>query len=318
MARHTSPPLLSIGMPVYNGSNFIEKAIESILCQSFTDFELIISDNASIDETSEICRKFAEKDHRVRYLNNSENIGAAANFNRVFHLEKSKYFKWAAHDDELGPGYLEKCVNILEKNNDRVLCHSQVNVINETGAVIRHDLIDTCPLDSGSASERFNALIRTDLDIYEVFGVIRRDVLERTPLIGSYIASDRSLRAELGLHGKFSFLPEPLFLCRDHPERSICAMPAHHMRGQWFDPKRKGKFVFPHWRILSEYFKCIDRVKELTAREKFDCQAAVLKWLGIHQNWARLLADPLLVFFPGMENALIRFGKSLAGRRSRG
>lgn len=309
-------PLLSIGMPVYNGANFIEKAIESILCQSFTDFEFIICDNASIDETSEICRRFAERDPRIRCLRNVENIGAAANFNRVFHAGKSKYFKWAAHDDELEPEYLQKCIDILERESDIVLCHSQVNVINETGTVIRHDPINTFPLASESAAERFKALILTDLDIYEVFGVIRRDILKKTPLIGSYIASDRPLRAELGLHGKFAFLAEPLFLCRDHPERSICAMPAHHMRGQWFDPKHKGRFVFPHWRILSEYFKCIGRVNKLTAQEKFDCRAALLQWLGIHQNWARLLADPLLVFFPGMENGLIRFGKYLAGRRS--
>lgn len=316
MSSHHSSPLLSIGMPVYNGANFIGKAIESILCQSYADFELIICDNASSDETPEICLEYAERDRRIRYLSNDENIGAAANFNRVFHAGKSKYFKWAAHDDELGPEYLRKCVDILEASKDIVLCHSQVNVISETGSVIRHNPIDTCPLESESASERFNALILTDLDIYEVFGVIRRKSLEKTPLIGSYIASDRSLRAQLGLQGKFAILPDSLFLCRDHPERSICAMPAHHMRGQWFDPKLKGRFVFPHWRILSEYFKCIARVTELSAREKFDCQVAVLKWLGVHQNWARLLADPLLIFFPGLENTLIRFGKYLADKGS--
>ncbi|MBU1137358.1 MAG: glycosyltransferase [Proteobacteria bacterium] len=314
MSLYDASPLLTIGMPVYNGANFIDNAIESILCQSFTDFELIICDNASSDGTPAICRKFTERDNRVQYLSNQENIGAAANFNRVFHAGKGKYFKWAAHDDELGPEYLKKCVELLEKNNDTVLCHSQVNVINETGKVIRHDSINPYPLASDSAPERFNALIRTDLDIYEVFGVIRRNVLEKTPLIGSYIASDRPLRAELGLHGKFAFLAEPLFLCRDHPQRSICAMPAHHMRGQWFDPKLKGRFVFPHWRILAEYFKCIGRIKELTVQEKFSCQTAVLKWLGIHQNWARLLADPVLVFFPGMESVLIRFGKHMAHR----
>ena len=314
MDFYHAPPLLTIGMPVYNGANFIADAIESILSQSFTDFELIISDNASIDETPEICRKFAKRDKRIRYFRNSENIGAAANFNRIFHLGESKYFKWAAHDDELGPDYLKKCIDILESSNEIVLCHSQVDVIDGVGTLIRRDLIDACPLASDNVVKRFKALLCTDLDIYEVFGVIRRDVLEQTPLIGGYIASDRSLRTELGLHGKFAILAEPLFLCRDHPARSICAMPAHHMRGQWFDPKLKGSLVFPHWRILSEYFKCIGRVDKLTTQEKFACWITALRWLTIHQNWARLLADPLLVLVPGMERFLIRMGSYLAGR----
>ncbi len=305
-------------MPVYNGANFIEKAIKSILCQSFTDFELIICDNSSTDNTAEICKKVIQRDKRVRYFRNGKNIGAAPNFNKVFHIGTGKYFKWAAHDDELAPEYLGKCIELLENNQDFILCHSQVNIINERGAVIRHDHIASSPLASDSASERFNALIRTDLDIYEVFGVIRREILQKTRLIGSYIASDRSLRAELGLHGKFAILAESLFLCRHHPERSICAMPAHHMRGQWFDPKCKDRFVFPHWRILSEYFKCIYRIEQLPIREKFTCQTAVLKWLGVHQNWARLFADPILIFFPGLGNAFIRLGEYLTEREKKG
>ncbi len=306
------PPILTIGMPVYNGENFIVKAIESILCQSFTTFEFIICDNASTDATAAICRDFADREPRIRYLRNSQNIGAAANFNKVFQEGKGKYFKWAAHDDELAPDYLEKCVAVLEQDNDTVLCHSQVNVIDESGKTIHHDPIDPFFFHSDSASQRFNALIRTDLDDYEIFGVIRRDVLQKTPLIGGYIASDRILRAELGLHGKFTILPDPLFLCRDHPERSIRAMPTHRTRGQWFSPNVKGRFVFPHWRIFSEYFTCISRVENLSVREKFNCQIALFKWLGVHQNLARLLADPILVLFPAMESFLIRCGNSLA------
>jgi glycosyltransferase involved in cell wall biosynthesis len=313
MHRHHSIPLLTVGMPVYNGANFISQAIASILSQSFTDFELIICDNASTDETAEICEGFAGKDKRIRYIRSSENIGASANFNKVFYEGKGKYFKWMAHDDELDSGYLEQCINVLEKRNDTVLCNSQVNVIDGAGAIIRHDFIDPLTLSSDIASQRFNALLRTDLDNYEIFGVIRRDVLEKTPLIGGYIASDRTLRAEIGLHGKFNILPDPLFLCRDHPARSIRAMPTHHTRGEWFNPQLKGRFIFPHWRIITEYFKCIGRVGHLSSHEKNECRMAVLKWLGVHQNWARLVADLFLVLFPGMENFFIRCGKVLAG-----
>ncbi|HKJ45099.1 MAG TPA: glycosyltransferase family 2 protein, partial [Balneolales bacterium] len=113
-----SRPRVSIGMPVYNGENYIERAISSILAQTYKDFELIISDNASTDKTQEICKMFVGRDNRVRYHRNSKNIGAARNYNIVFRLSRGKYFKWAAHDDELAPAFLEDAVNVLEKNKD--------------------------------------------------------------------------------------------------------------------------------------------------------------------------------------------------------
>ena len=304
-------PLLTIGMPVYNGENFIGRALDSILCQSFTEFELIICDNASTDGTAGICKDIVARDNRVRYIRNTDNIGAVANFNKVFHEGRGKYFKWAAHDDELAPGYLTQCINALENDDDAVLCHSQVNVIDERGDVIGNGSIDPLALQSENPSHRFCSLVHNDLDDYEVFGVIRRAVLEKTPLFGGFIASDRILRAEIGLHGRFAILPDRLFLCRDHPERSIRAMPTHHGRGKWFTPDIRGRFIFPHWRIFSEYYKCIDRISHLSARERRDCRKVVFKWLGVHQNWARLAADLVLVPFPQLEVFLIRCGNSL-------
>ena len=95
---HRDVPLVSIGMPVFNGEDYVEAALDSILTQTFTNFELIISDNASTDRTEEICNDFADSDDRIRYYRQEKNLGAAANFNRVFELSSGKYFKWAAHD----------------------------------------------------------------------------------------------------------------------------------------------------------------------------------------------------------------------------
>lgn len=315
----TSPPAppLSIGMPVCNGENFLAAAIDSILSQTYPDFELIICDNASTDDTPHICRDYCARDSRVQFLSNRENIGAAANFRRVFHAARGMFFKWAAHDDLLAPRYLEKCLKVLEQELDVVLCHSQVAVIDEQGWTVRHDVPDTHALDSDQPAKRFHTLIRSDLDNYEIFGIMRRQMLSRTPLIAGYIASDRVLRAEIGLRGKYRILPEPLFLCRDHPNRSIRLMPAHHGRGQWFDPRLGGRIVFPHWRILAEYYKCIGRVEALSSSERFQCRLSVLQWLTVHQNWARLLADPVLVLLPGTEQLLIRCGRLLAGQAAK-
>ena len=96
-------PKISIGMPVYNGENYLAQALRAILSQTFTDFELIISDNASTDATQRICETFAAEDSRVRYFRNSRNIGIEPNFNAAFEPARGKYFMWTAHDDLLEP-----------------------------------------------------------------------------------------------------------------------------------------------------------------------------------------------------------------------
>jgi len=303
--------MLSIGLPVYDGENFLADAIDSVLSQTFSDFELIIADNGSTDSSPEICRDYAARDSRIQFYQNLTNTGAAANFRRVFHLSRGKYFKWAAHDDLLAPEYLMQCITLLENRSDIILCHSQVCVIDKDGKVIRCEKSENMGLDSPDPVKRFSSLVLNDLDNYEVFGVIRREILQQTPLIQGFIASDRSLRAELGLRGKISIIKQPLFLCRDHPQRSIRLMPAHHLRGQWFDPNIKGRFLFPHWRILYEYYKCLGRVR-LSQSEKLKCVISILKWVSVHMNWARLIADPILVLLPALENNLLRIGRLMS------
>lgn len=97
--NHKSTPKVSIGMPVYNGEKYIREALDSLLAQTFTDFELIISDNASIDTTSVICQEYARKDSRICYIRQSQNKGAVANFKFVLDEAVGEYFMWAAHDD---------------------------------------------------------------------------------------------------------------------------------------------------------------------------------------------------------------------------
>src|ERR1700761_38911 len=105
-----SKPLLSIGLFVYNGERYIREAIDSFLSQTFTDFELIISDNASTDATEQICLDYAAKDSRVRYSRNPRNMGAGWNVRRVAELATGKYFRWAACDDRCEPDLLRTCV----------------------------------------------------------------------------------------------------------------------------------------------------------------------------------------------------------------
>ena len=98
----SKPPRISIGMPVYNGEQFLAGALDSVLTQDFEDFELIISDNASEDGTQKICLDYAARDRRIRYYRNEMNIGGSRNHSRVFELSAAEYFKWAHYDDWLG------------------------------------------------------------------------------------------------------------------------------------------------------------------------------------------------------------------------
>ncbi|WNC85999.1 glycosyltransferase family 2 protein [Thermosynechococcus sp. QKsg1] len=107
-------PKVSIGMPVYNGAKFIREALDSLLAQTFTDFELIISDNASTDETEAICREYAAKDKRIRYVRQAQNLGAMANFKYVLDEARGEYFMWAAHDDLWESDYLMNATSILK------------------------------------------------------------------------------------------------------------------------------------------------------------------------------------------------------------
>jgi len=112
---------VTIGLPVFNGEAFLRRAVDSILAQTYADFELLISDNCSTDGTAGICQSHLLAHQRVRYLRQPENIGAAKNYNKLVALSSSKYFKWAAHDDVMAPRFLEECLRALEQDPGVVL-----------------------------------------------------------------------------------------------------------------------------------------------------------------------------------------------------
>ena len=124
---------LTIGLPVYNGERYLPQTLSCVLAQTFGDFELIVCDNASGDNTKEICLDFASHDSRLRYVHNERNLGAIPNFNRAVELGSAPFFKWTAHDDLYSPSYLAECMAILERSPDVVLAHSATAFIGEDG-----------------------------------------------------------------------------------------------------------------------------------------------------------------------------------------
>jgi glycosyltransferase involved in cell wall biosynthesis len=292
-------PRVSIGLPVYNGENFLAAAIESILAQTFTDFELIVCDDGSTDRTGVICRPYAARDRRIRYHRNERNLGAAPNFNRCFELARGEYFRWAAHDDLLAPDLLERCVAALEADPDAVLCHSLVRVIDEEGRTVTEF---GSPLQPGvgapRASERFAAAALTHHLATEVFAVMRRDVLATTRLYGGYPRTDTALIAELALCGRFIELPAPLFLNRDHPDRYMRALAAD-VGGSlaWYDTAMANRRALPSWRLYRELFRMVGRhVAE--PGERLRCYGHLLRWPWVNWNLVRLMVDLVCLVEP--------------------
>lgn len=244
-------PKVSIGLPVYNGANFLEEALNSLIAQTYTDFEIIISDNASTDVTQEICRAFAARDQRIKYHRSEINRGAAWNFNNTFNLSQGKYFKWAAHDDIHHLEFLSKCVDFLDRNESVVLCFSRIVFIDEYNNELKEYKY---PIDLHNISQRrlFMHFVCAGHINTEIFGLIRSDILRKTRLIDSFVGSDFVLLGELALYGSFYQIPEILFTHREHSGRSTKATRGPEEYTQWFDSSRKIKFAMPYWKRVYE------------------------------------------------------------------
>lgn len=273
----TTVPRVTIGLPIYNGQNYLAQTMDSILAQTYRDFEIIISDNASTDQTESICREYAARDERVHYYRNETNIGASANYNRVFELGQGAYFKWAAHDDLLAPTYLERCVEVLDRYPDVVLAYTQAKAIDDKGNIVKiypgkHHFASPMP------RERFYEFVLDPHPVVAVFGLMRRDVLGRTRLIGKYAGSDRPLLSELSLLGKFYEVPEHLFFYRFHEEQSWGGNKSAQAQQAWYDPRRAGKITFPQWRLLREHVRSIER-SPVGLKDRASCYLYMGYWM---------------------------------------
>lgn len=275
---------VSIGLPVYNGEAYLEKSIQSLLAQTRDDVELILSDNHSSDRTPEICEFFAKADRRVRYVRNPRNLGAAENYNRVFRESSGRFFKWAAHDDLCAPEFLARCVAVLEADPTVVLCYPRTAFIDGQGRAMGvYEEADDFTNDRPSARLETWLFGRSGPWCNAVFGVVRSDVLRRTPLIGKYISSDVILLGELLMRGRVVQVPDVLFYRRDHEGRSVRANPGEDARAAWFEPASAGKTHMPMWRWLRGYASAVRRVP-MSVSEKRRCGTLVARWALMYRG----------------------------------
>ena len=266
-------PTVSIGLPVYNAAQYLDETIGSILRQSYTDFELIISDNASTDRTFPICRSYAQRDGRIRLFQNDINKGAAYNYNKVLELARGRFFLWHAMDDLIEPEFLAVCVDLLNTNPSASVAYTGARVIDSNGVEIQ---VPCRPVffDSMDVVQRFSsALDPIPYNDCAIFGMMRREILRRTHGMGAYLAADRCFTAELLLHGFFVKSPRVLFSRRKH---------AHNVDTSekflaWWSPKLVGQITLPQWRVLFENTSTVKR-SDLPWYLKFKLYGTLASW----------------------------------------
>lgn len=264
---------LTIGLPVYNGSRFLGEAIGSILEQTFGDFELVVSDNASTDGTEAIVREFAARDRRVRYHRNPQNVGLTRNFNQVFSMATGKHFKWATADDALRPDFLRRCVEVLEADESVVLACTRARFVDAEGA--RQNVEDRgWDLMMDAPEARLRYVIDAGHWVNSILGVIRSDALRRTRLLPDYPGGDYRLLAELSLIGKFRELPEALYVRRLHPAASSQIAKDRKMIAEYI-AGTGGPLRLPAWSRTLDNFKIVWR-SDLAATRKIALCGSVL------------------------------------------
>ena len=292
----THNDLVTVGLAVFNGENYVAEAIESVLGQTYENFELLISDNASTDTTAEICQQYAAQDSRVRYHQNERNLGANPNFNSLVEPASGAFFKWMAHDDLIAPDYLEKCVTALQTNRDAVVCHTAVKVINERGELICINENKLQGTTSSRVSDRLGAMILEDPYCQSIFSLFRTDVLRRTRLFHVTHNGDRLLMVELAMQGPFGHIDEPLFMNRLHHERYTAKSPFTH-GAAWFDTSQVKKRGFPLWRSYVEYFRLVKQNVDHST-ERWRCYGQLVGWWFTNFNAIRMLVELLAFIDP--------------------
>jgi glycosyltransferase involved in cell wall biosynthesis len=252
-----APPRVSIGMPAYNAVRHIEAAIESVLQQTFTDFELIIQDNASTDETVAICQSIADKDPRVRVIRNPINFGVNPNYRLVAQNSRGEYFKWHSANDLIDQDFISRCVELLDTRRDVVLTFGRTILFQadkEAGAPYE-DNLNIQDEDPVSRFRRSIAELRLNNPIN---GLMRRAVLMRTSVHADFHSSDNVVLSELALAGKLVLLPETRFYRRMDMHSATRMQSTAMVRRAHYPTDRLGSF-FQSWQLQSGYFRAVTR-----------------------------------------------------------
>ena len=234
-------PLVSIGLPVFNGAKSLAVAIEGILAQTYENFELVISDNCSTDNTTQICQRYAAKDKRIKYFRQPTNFGAARNFQFVLERAHGTYFLWNAGDDVRSPNYIAVNVEFLEDHPDYCASFSQAR---DEGETFDPNWMGDRPLSQDSYEKKILTYFKGWHRNAIYYSVYRREAMIKNPMLYSseFLGQDWAVVMHVAKLGKFARLTKGEFVVG----KGGISAGVRHIREM---RKRRVEWFFPHWEL---------------------------------------------------------------------
>jgi glycosyltransferase involved in cell wall biosynthesis len=236
-------PRVVIGVPLYNGGGHLVEALESLVSQTYTDFELVIVDDCSTDSTHELVATYAANDARIHLSRNDTRLGLVGNWRRTFELARElrpdlDYFAWGSDHDLWHPRWLESLVPELDSHPETVLAYPRMGTVSESGEPLRRraPALDTSGVDE--PRQRADLIWQRGGFGYRIYGLFRARALERCGVLRYVYMPDRLLLMELALHGEYREVPELLWYRRRTGNASV-----ERQRAAFF-PNRKPPLRF--------------------------------------------------------------------------
>lgn len=257
--EHT--PKVCIGMFAHNEEKYIRPTLDRLMGQDFTDFELIISDDDSTDATETICREYAARDKRIRYIRQNPRLGIVGNANFVFRQCRSPYFMWAAGHDLHATTFISKLLPLLEADPKVVCAYPLVPVVDVDGAKFPDQ--DQCRLDTRwlNVAARVNLVLWGLRGSEPIYGLFRSDAIRKTSLYRPLICGDNLVLFELTLVGAITFVPEELYFLKSTKALTHLRDKLENYRRTMYGGKGRGFFGMRlnFWRLLFAHIGAILR-----------------------------------------------------------
>jgi glycosyltransferase involved in cell wall biosynthesis len=292
---------VTIGVPVYNGQKYIRFTLDSLIAQTMSDIEIIVTDNCSTDNTPQIVAEYAARDPRVKYVRNSTNVGPARNYNKSLDLARSPYFKWNPADDVCAPDFIEKCVKVLDEDPSVVLVYPRTCVIDTVGNVVDKYSYEI-EFDLPRPAQRLGRMMKVNHKLHgahELYGVMRTAALQSSGGFRCHVRGDSVLLARMAMLGRLRRIEEYLFFNRDHTDRSSKYLSRKLVRkgsrlskyigcgplpsAEWWDPTLRGKIVFPEWRVWREYLRAIQETP-MPFSQRLACYGSMFNYSSRHSG----------------------------------
>lgn len=279
-------PVVTVGIPVWNGADYLPAALASVRAQAHLSLEIIIADNGSTDDTENICRAAVRADSRIRYLRSERNRGGTWNYNRLLQHARGDFFMWVAADDVILPTFISRCLDVFAASGeDVVLVCPRGRFIDSAGEVTEDRDDADLAVDASHAHTRVSRLLRAQAS-HLMYGLIRRSALRATDGLRPMVGDDMVLLTELACLGRFGVVPDQLLLQRRHVEQSS-AQGKDEVK--WHAPTGRASFAFPQIR-LNLTLGWVVAIGPLPVAERTKCLVAVLRdwvlprWRGMGRD----------------------------------